>query len=1796
MHATENGSKRRANERRTASRRFRPSTRHGVAWACLAIALAGLPAGPLLAQTATTFVSTTSAQVDASSSAFVAQNFRTGSNDGGYTLSSVVVHLGATSGRSISVNIRENTSNNRPGTLVATLSNPNTLTANSINTFTAPADTTLNKDTRYWISLHDGIISSDRVVISSTHSDDETGETGWNIGNGRVWRDSEEDSWTQASTSVLIAVKGPARQNTAATGAPGIDGTPQVGQTLTATDGTMADDDELPTTTFPDGYAFQWVLVDGATETDIADADSQTYVPVPGDVGKTIKVKVSFTDGGDTEETLTSAATQTVAAAPEDCATDRPGAEWCTQMTVVSVRQSTGTRYGYSLASPAHGSLDKPAIVHGATTYDVHGLWIWDADGGGSDTVTVDFQTGRVPHGTAFDFGGTTFAAASNFEHPSDDTRYRWPRPADFAWLDGQTVTVSANLPPVLTGATVKGAELVLIYHENLDTGSIPATSLYSVAVDGGTGTAPSNVTVSGRKVTLTLASAVKLAQTVTVTYTVPASNPVQDGSGIDAHALTNEAVINTTGAAPVSADWALKPSAVVEGDLFRLIFATSTTRNATSTDIADYNTFVQNAAAAGHTAIRSYSAGFRVVGCTASVDARNNTSTTHTSTDTGVPIYWLNGAKVADDYADFYDGSWDNEANPKNQSGTNRNLTNPANQPFTGCDHDGTRILGASALDALGRTLSRLGKPGSSGSADGPISSSTSGSGARPFYGLSQVFVVSDVAIPTNTPPEFNDGDSTSRGVHENQPIDSGVGRFITATDADDDPLTYSLEGTDADSFRIGASNGWLRTQAVFDHETRSSYSITAKVDDGNGGTDTIAVTVNVNDRAEQPLTPAAPTVNGTTGNRNSLEVRWTKPGLNGGPDIVGYKLQYRTGGGAWTELAQTFTGLTHTIGGLAEDTAYDVQVRALNGETPSEWSMSGTGTTGVTPTNTAPAFDEGPSTTREVPENTPAGAIISPAVGASDDDNDTLTYSLEGADAASFDIRSDTGHLRTMAELDYETRTSYSVTVKADDGNGGTATIAVTVNVIDIAEKSDTPAAPSVRATANTTDSVDVAWTAPGLNGGPAIVGYILRFRVAGVGAWSERTPPGADTTYTIDGLAEDTTYAVQVRARNGEIDSDWSLSGTGSTGSATNRDPEFAEGAGATRRVAEHAALNTAVGAPVSATDEDGDTLTYRLQGADAGSFAIGSATGQIRTAAALDYETRTSYSVTVEADDGNGGTATIDVTIEIVDVDENPPVLTIRAISRSVAVGGDAQFEIRRQGGDMGWLKYSRRVEEADGFVTTAWGSFRPGETTKDLGVPAHAPGTMTVRVMPPSDPPCASPSERRCTDHYDVGSPSSASITVTGSLVPQQASVSGTLLTLRYPQPLDRGSAPDPKDWVVRAAGGSGARTLPIAAVTVRGEEAVLALTRPAAHGETVTVSYLPWAMHPLRGYPDGPDAAPLTELRVRNDTGLTPGGPIGDEAALAARYPGAAPESSPGTAPPVPWLAESLAAAPTRLDLADRGLTDVEALAGAAELETLDLSGNALADAWPLATLPSLRRLDLSGNRVSDVAPLVALSGLETLDLGGNGVSDVSALAALTNLRRLDLSGNRISDVAPLVALSGLEVLDLSGNGVSDVSALAALANLRRLDLSGNAVSDAAALVALSGLEVLVLDGNAVADPGPLGHLPRLARLDLSGNRVSEAALLTALGSLERLDLSDNRIAWTAPLGELSALIWLDLRANPVSEVSALGQLQRLRWLWLDPAAPGPVETAPPDGSPSPLLIESGAPARISTR
>ena len=147
--------------------------------------------------------------------------------------------------------------------------------------------------------------------------------------------------------------------------------------------------------------------------------------------------------------------------------------------------------------------------------------------------------------------------------------------------------------------------------------------------------------------------------------------------------------------------DWPLIPPGLdTEGTRFRLLAITTVTTGARSREIAPYNTtFQNNVAQQGHSAIRPYADGFKIIGCTREItlrdfdfamivnrSARDNTGTHYTFLITGVPIYYLNGDKVADDYADFYDGDWDTT------DGWDVRGNSISSDPkiWTGCNDDG--------------------------------------------------------------------------------------------------------------------------------------------------------------------------------------------------------------------------------------------------------------------------------------------------------------------------------------------------------------------------------------------------------------------------------------------------------------------------------------------------------------------------------------------------------------------------------------------------------------------------------------------------------------------------------------------------------------------------------------------------------------------------------------------------------------------------------------------------------------------------------------------------------------------------------------------------------------------------------------------------------------------------------------------------------------------------------------------------------------------------------------------------
>ena len=554
---------------------------------------------------------------------------------------------------------------------------------------------------------------------------------------------------------------------------------------------------------------------------------------------------------------------------------------------------------------------------------------------------------------------------------------------------------------------------------------------------------------------------------------------------------------------------------------------------------------------------------------------------------------------------------------------------------------------------------------------------------------------------VDENRAPVFTEGNSTSRSIAENTGSGVDIGSAVSATDADDDTLTYTLNGTDAASFSINSTSGQLRTKSALDYETQTSYSVTISVSDGSL-TDTISVTINITDVDE---TPAVTTKDNEKPNKyqpvfteGDSTTRTVAENTSSGVDIGSAvsaadedkddTLTYSLGGTDASSFSiDSTSGQLRTSAALDYETkdSYFVTITVSDDNGGSDTISVTINITDVDESapNNAPTFDDGDSATRTVAENTSSGVDIGSAVSATDTDKDTLTYSLSGTNASSFSIDSSSGQLRTSASLDYESTTSYSVTVSVSDGKGGSDSISVTINVTNLDET--TPNHAPVFATDSTTRSI-AENTAADTNIGGTITATdadsdTLTYVLSGTNAsdFSIVNTSGQLKTKSALNHESKSSYSVTITASDGKGGSD-SISVTISV-TDVNEVPIFADGTTTTRAIAENVGENINIGKAVSASDpDDGAKLEYKLEGTNAESFNIEGTTGQLKTKVTLDFETKPSYSVIVKVSDGNL-TESIAVTINVTDLNETPtniaPVFDEgESTSRSVAENTDA----------------------------------------------------------------------------------------------------------------------------------------------------------------------------------------------------------------------------------------------------------------------------------------------------------------------------------------------------------------------------------------------------------------------------------------------------------------------------------------------------------------------------------------
>ena len=201
------------------------------------------------------------------------------------------------------------------------------------------------------------------------------------------------------------------------------------------------------------------------------------------------------------------------------------------------------------------------------------------------------------------------------------------------------------------------------------------------------------------------------------------------------------------------------------------------------------------------------------------------------------------------------------------------------------------------------------------------------------------------------NSVPIFTSEPPVTRSVDENTPSGQPIGEPISATDPDDDTLTYRLSGADANSFAIDASTGQISTQGTYDFEQKSSYSVTVIVSDGEGGEASLVVNITINDIEEPSATVPSNVV--VEDGDSKLTVRWDAVlDEEGKPSVTGYEVGHRErpdpfdppgeNSDEWVGIQQTNNRLDTnvTITGLLNGQAYLVSVRTLVDGGMSAWS----------------------------------------------------------------------------------------------------------------------------------------------------------------------------------------------------------------------------------------------------------------------------------------------------------------------------------------------------------------------------------------------------------------------------------------------------------------------------------------------------------------------------------------------------------------------------------------------------------------------------------------------------------------------------------------------------------------------------------------------------------------------------------------------------------------------------------------------------------------------------------------
>ena len=351
-----------------------------------------------------------------------------------------------------------------------------------------------------------------------------------------------------------------------------------------------------------------------------------------------------------------------------------------------------------------------------------------------------------------------------------------------------------------------------------------------------------------------------------------------------------------------------------------------------------------------------------------------------------------------------------------------------------------------------------------------------------------------SDDYSVSGTPLTFASGDTTktftvstiSDSDMDDETVNLAFGQLPVAVDAGTQSTARITINDTAPAPRSNTGGGG--GDSSYSRSIPRSFSVsfgqaTYTATEGN----TSIITVNVSPAADRTLSIL---VSASSSNAESDDY-----------SVSGTPLTFASG-----DTTKTFTVSTISDSDMDDETvnlAFGKLPAAVVAGTPPTSQLTIEDTTTAQPTNAVPEFASDATTMLFVPENTPAGENIGDPFTATDDDDTTLTYSLDDQDGASFEVDA-SGQIKTKSALDYETKDTYAVTVSVHDGKGPLgnantavdATIDATINVGNL-DIPDAPAEPTVTPTPGAAAGLTVSWTAVTATETMPVDGYDVQYR---------------------------------------------------------------------------------------------------------------------------------------------------------------------------------------------------------------------------------------------------------------------------------------------------------------------------------------------------------------------------------------------------------------------------------------------------------------------------------------------------------------------------------------------------------------------------------------------------------------------------------------------------------------------------------------------------------------------------